>query len=180
MRNTRAFLAVLLALLTVVLAGCGVGTDKAASVVPTADVTAEARMPYEVAGATAEEPVRAAVDGLQIPVSSLSAEPTFIDWAQDGTAMQLIALKDGSGEVRLAYNTCQVCAGSPLAYFAYEDGELICQNCGNQFALDAVGKDAGGCNPKPVAEFQVNGDSIEISGAVLAKAVPDFKNWKVF
>ena len=37
-----------------------------------------------------------AVDGLVIQVSELTAEPAFIDWEQDGIAMQLYALSSGN------------------------------------------------------------------------------------
>ena len=58
--------------------------------------------------------------------------------------MQIIALLDADGTPHLAYNTCQVCAGSPYAYFAYQQGALVCQNCGNAFDLSSVGQAAGG------------------------------------
>ena len=95
-------------------------------------------------------------------------------------AMQLIALGDGGNRVRLAYNTCQSCAGSPYAYFEYEDGVLICQNCGNRFGLDTVGTVAGGCNPKPVSEASIEGGSAVISASELRAAAPAFANWKKF
>ena len=55
----------------------------------------------------------------------LTAEPLFADVKQGKTAMQIIALLDADGTPRLAYNTCQVCAGSPYAYFAYQQGALV-------------------------------------------------------
>ena len=75
--------------------------------------------------------------GLSIDGAVLSGEPTFIDVEQDGTAMQLIARKDDAGNVRLAFNTCQSCGGSPYAWFEdLGDGTLQCQNCGLIFSLD--------------------------------------------
>ena len=121
-----------------------------------------------------------AVDGLAIPVAELTAEPSFIDWEQDGIAMQLLALVNDDGEVQLAYNTCQSCAGSPYAYFEYANGMLICQNCGNRFGLDSVGRVAGGCNPKPVSDYSEDGDAIVIPTSELASVAPAFKTWKKF
>lgn len=118
-------------------------------------------------------------DVLTVPLSSLSAEPLFVDWEQDGQPMQLIALRDGE-EVRVAYNTCQSCAGSPYAYYEYENGILTCQNCGFTFRLDAVGAVAGGCNPKPVEDYTVTENSLEIGADELRSAMPDFKTWKKF
>ena len=118
-------------------------------------------------------------DDLTIPLDSLSDQPRFIDWEQDGIPMQLIALMDGEN-VRLAYNTCQSCAGSPYAYFVHKDGLLICQNCGNQFGLYSVGAVVGGCNPLPVGESSVDGDSVVIPASELKANAPAFKNWKKF
>ena len=153
--------------------------------VPTAEQSAEqaataTEAPATEAAPTAEQDAGQAAGGMVISVGALTAEPQFIDWTQDGTAMQVIALRDGAGEAQLAYNTCQVCAGSPYAYFEYQDGMLVCQNCGNRFSLSAVGKVSGGCNPKPVGEYRLEGDRIVISEETLAQAAASFKNWKVF
>ena len=110
----------------------------------------------------------------------LTAEPLLVDVKQGKTAMQIIALLDADGTPRLAYNTCQVCAGSPYAYFAYQQGALVCQNCGNRFALSAVGKVSGGCNPMPVTNYENDGAQLVVPEDVLAQAAPSFKNWKAF
>lgn len=115
---------------------------------------------------------------LSIPLADLSSTPQFFDWNSGGTAMQVIARLDSDGTPRLAYNTCQVCAGSPYAYFELKNGWLICQNCGNAFSPDSVGKVSGGCNPKPVAEYDTGADSVTLSSETLAAAAPLFKNWK--
>lgn len=93
--------------------------------------------------------------------------------------MQLIALRAGD-QVRLAYNTCQSCAGSPYAYFEYANGLLTCQNCGNQFSLDSVGAVVGGCNPLPVGAASIEGDSVVIPTSELKATAPAFANWRKF
>ena len=143
------------------------GKGPAAPEAPTSDAAAEA-----------EE--AAAADGLTIQLSDLSDEPLFVNWEQDGQAMQLLALKGDGGSVQLAYNTCQSCAGSPYAYFEYANGILTCQTCGNRFGLDSVGRVAGGCNPKPVSDCSVEVDAVVIPTAELASVAPAFKTWKVF
>ena len=120
----------------------------------------------------------AAQNDWTIPLSEMSAEPAFFDRTQDGTAMQLIALVDADGQVHAAYNTCQVCAGSPYAYFDYENGRLVCQNCGNAFDVSSVGAAAGGCNPMPAADYRVEGDRLVIPETELERARPSFANWK--
>lgn len=120
----------------------------------------------------------AASSGMSIPLSELTQEPKFYDWNENGTDMQLIALIDASGEVQLVYNTCQVCAGSPYAYFELKNERLICQNCGNAFPYSAVGKMSGGCNPMPVSDYAVSADTIDIQSDELAKNAKAFANWK--
>lgn len=119
------------------------------------------------------------IGALSIPLDSLSDEPLFVDWEQDDLPMQLIALRDGN-EARVAYNTCQSCAGSPHAYFEYEDEILTCQNCGFTFGLDSVGAVSGGCNPKPVEEYIIEDGNLVIGAEELKSAALDFETWKKF
>ena len=167
----------LMCALILTLAACG-GKAPAATEAPATEVPATEEPVVETAAKA--EPAEAAVEGLTIPLSTLTEEPLFIDWEQDGTAMQLIALVDGSGAPQLAYNTCQVCAGSPYAYFEYQSGMLVCQNCGNRFPLSSVGKVSGGCNPMPVTAYENDGAQLIVSEEALAQASAAFKNWKAF
>ena len=140
--------------LALTLSGCGASPTKAQS-------TKSTEAP-ELEAAVTEQPVEstpsAATSGMSIPLSELTQEPKFFDWNENGTDMQLIALIDASGEVQLAYNTCQVCASSPYAYFELKNERLICHNCGNAFPYSAVGKMSGGCNPMPVSDYTVSAD----------------------
>lgn len=117
---------------------------------------------------------------LRIDTAALGAEPTFIDCTQDGVAMQLIAVKDADNTVRLAFNTCQTCGGSPYAWFEYiGDDTLQCQNCGQTFHTETIGTaKAAGCNPVTISEFTVDGDSVTVPGSVLSSAKELFNNWK--
>ena len=132
----------------------------------------------ESAPEAAQAAVNAADTGLTISIDQLKTEPTFWDWNQNGVAMQVIALLDSAGKPHIAYNTCQVCMGSPYAYFDYENGKLVCQNCGNAFDVSSVGAAAGGCNPMPAADYRVEGDMLVISETELERALPSFANWK--
>ena len=120
--------------------------------------------------------------GLTIDAATLTGAPTFIDVTQDGTAMQLIARKDDAGVVRLAFNTCQSCGGSPYAWFEdLGNGNLQCQNCGLTFPLDTVGTEkAAGCNPVTITDFTVEGDTVTVPEALLKANVKRFANWKKF
>ena len=122
--------------------------------------------------------------GLTIDSSALTEEPSFIDWEEDGTAMQLLARKDADGKVYLAYNTCQSCNGSPYAYFVYlpEENALQCQNCGLTFPVESINavtnKDS--CNPYPLSQYSEEGGVITISKAALSEGSKLFKGWKQF
>ena len=126
------------------------------------------------------ENVGEAKTAMTIDAEALTREPTFVDWTQDGTAMQLIARKDDTGAVRLAFNTCQSCGGSPYAWFEYLGNDTLqCQNCGLTFALDSVGTTrAAGCNPVTITEFTLDGDTVTVPERVLADNVQRFTNWK--
>lgn len=119
-----------------------------------------------------------AAGGLSIALDQLSETPQFFDCETGGVAMQIVALRDGDGTPHLAYNTCQVCAGSPYAYFELMGGYLVCQNCGNAFPPSAVGRVSGGCNPRPVEAYEADDTRVIVSEATLAAAAPMFKNWK--
>ena len=118
--------------------------------------------------------------GLTFSAAELTTEPTLVDWVQDGTTMQLIARKDEAGAVRLAFNTCQACGGSPYAWFEYlGNNTLQCQNCGLIFPLDSAGTTrTAGCNPVTITEFTVKGDTVNVPQSVLADNVKRFANWK--
>ncbi|MCC8050983.1 MAG: DUF2318 domain-containing protein [Clostridiales bacterium] len=102
------------------------------------------------------------------------------DYDADGTTVEVLAVTASDGSVRLALNTCQVCQGSPYAYFVQEGDSFICQNCGNAFSRDDIGLEAGGCNPVPVTEdnYEESDGLITISSDFLDEYKDSFANWK--
>ena len=118
---------------------------------------------------------------LTIDTAELTEIPLFIDWAWEGITMQLIALKDAEGKVRLAFNTCQSCNGSPWAWFEYlEDNILECQNCGQKVSTALIGNpEAWGCAPIAISDYTENRDGgIVIPKQVFAEAAKLFTNWR--
>ena len=112
-----------------------------------------------------------------VATTTLSKEVTFFNYNSNGIDMQFMLLKTDDGRIRGAFNTCQVCNGSPYAYFEQIDDAVMCQNCGNQFALTQIGDEHGGCNPVPL-EFSEENDNVVIDTAVLDDYADAFKNWK--
>ena len=117
---------------------------------------------------------------LTFSAAALSWEPVFVDWTQDGTVMQLLAMKNAEGQVKVAFNTCQNCNGSPYAWFEnVNDTIMQCQNCGLTFPVSTIGTArAAGCNPIPVTDFTVSGDTVTVSSQALKNATSLFTNWK--
>ena len=120
-------------------------------------------------------------ENLTIPVKEISEKASFYPIEVDGTQMEVIAVKDSDGNIRTAFNTCQICYDSGNGYYKQEDDKLVCQNCGNSFTMDQVGESAGGCNPWPILEEdKTETDSeIKISYDFLKQSSDIFSNWKV-
>lgn len=131
-----------------------------------------------VAGETGS--TAAAGADLVIPKSEVTEKVKFYPYKVGKTAMEVMAVKASDGTIRTALNTCQVCNGSPRAYYEQEGNVVVCQNCGNQFAMDMIEKERGGCNPIPILkENKVEDDAnITVSKDFLAQAEPLFKTWK--
>ena len=120
-------------------------------------------------------------NNLTIPAESITQNASFIPVEVDGTKMEVIAVRDSKGEIRTAFNTCQVCNGSELAYYKQSGNQLVCQNCGNRFSMDRVGVSAGGCNPYPILENErtITDNNVIIPNSLLKKAKDIFASWKV-
>lgn len=117
-----------------------------------------------------------------IDTAAVSEEAVFVDYDADGTTVELFAVKASDGSIRLALNTCQVCNGSPYAYFVQEGNVFICQNCRNRFVTTQVGLVSGGCNPVPITEsdYTVEDGKILVSTEFLDANAVRFTNWKNF
>ena len=175
MRKKMIYTMMITGVLAINLAGCGSKTEKQEVTATETEITQESdNVQNESEGA--EEATL--VDGnLQVAQTSLGDQVAFIDYDSNGTAMQVMLYKDADGTVHGALNTCQVCAGSPYAYFEQEGNEVVCQNCGNHFAAEAIGDVHGGCNPVPL-ELSEDGDQILIETASLDEQADAFANWK--
>ncbi len=121
------------------------------------------------------------IDGdIVIPVSEISETAKFYPAKIDDIELEAMAVKAPDGSIRTAFNTCQVCYTSGRGYYVQEGDVLVCQNCGNRFAMDDVEVTRGGCNPVPISEEYktVSDDSITISKDFLAEATIIFQKWK--
>lgn len=112
----------------------------------------------------------------------IGSEASYFDYDVDGTTVQVLAVLASDGTIRLALNTCQVCSGSPYAYFVQDGDWFICQNCKNRFASTEVGIISGGCNPVPITEdvYSEQDGIITIPSDFLEDSAALFRNWKQF
>lgn len=117
-----------------------------------------------------------------IKVEDISDKASFYEYDYNGTAVGLFAVKASDGTIRTALNTCQVCNGSPYAFFEQKENQFQCQNCGNMFSLDMIGVERGGCNPIPITgdERTTDNDTIVIPVNFLENNAPLFANWKKY
>lgn len=125
--------------------------------------------------------VIASGDSLAIPIADITEDVSFFPLEVDGTAMEVIAVRDSEGNIRTAFNTCQSCYTSGRGYYEQEGNDLVCQNCGFHFTAEQVEVTSGGCNPWPIyAENKTEtDDEILISYDFLVEAQNIFKNWKI-
>lgn len=121
------------------------------------------------------------VAGIEINKSEISNKVKFYPYESNGIKMEVLALKSSDGTIRTALNTCQVCYSSGKGYYVQEGNELVCQNCGNRFSADMIGKAKGGCNPVPILDTSKidDGTKITIDKNYLDKNKAYFSNWKV-
>ena len=95
-----------------------------------------------------------------IDTTNIGSKASFYTYDAEGTTVRLFAVKASDGTIRMAFNTCQVCNPSPKAYFIQNGKNFICQNCGNSFSTDNIGKERGGCNPIPITtDERIDGDN---------------------
>ena len=116
---------------------------------------------------------------VEFSLASMSGSPRFFTYDTPAGKVGLLAVKDSAGQVRVALDTCQVCNGSPKAYFLEKDGALQCQNCGNTFSYDIVGDARQGCEPTPLASgtWAVSGDTLSVDEQALESLAPLFTTW---
>lgn len=115
-----------------------------------------------------------------IPAKKVSSKAAFFDYDVNGTTVEILVVRALDNTIRIAFNTCQVCHGSPKAYFTQEAGQLVCQNCGNRFTAMDITPGSNGCSPMSLTydDYAVEDGVITIPTELLKNHVRDFKNWK--
>lgn len=73
-----------------------------------------------------------------------------------GATIRYFILKSTDGIVRSAFDACDVCWPENKGYFQQGDN-MVCRNCGRQFASVQVNEIQGGCNPAPLRRIVKDG-----------------------
>jgi uncharacterized membrane protein len=118
-----------------------------------------------------------------IKEADITENGSFLEYkSKDGITVGLLAVRASDGTVRTAFDTCQVCNGSPYAYFNQKGNQIQCQNCGNIYSLDMIEQERGGCNPIPIMadEKTVTDTETIIPADLLEENADIFENWKKF
>ncbi len=124
-----------------------------------------------------------AAGNLHIHAGQVTAKPLFIPLKAGETSMEIIAVRDGNGEIRAAFNTCRICNGAPRTYFVHQSKlfapkGFVCQNCGNVFSAKQLGLQGNGCHPLAIPNLSTAVENIIIPADVLIAHTPFFRNWE--
>ena len=121
--------------------------------------------------------VEAKDDEIIIDTKDINDNITFVNYEVDGITIQFIVVRGSDGNIRIAFNTCQVCNPSPNAYFIQKGNYIECQNCGNRFHIDRIGVENVGCNPATIEEMEELEDKIILKTSYVDTFKEKFENW---
>lgn len=115
-----------------------------------------------------------------INVADITDKVAFYSYNDEGTELEVMAVKASDGTIRTAFNTCQVCYSSGRGYYVQKGSNIVCQNCGNKFTADNIQVSKGGCNPVPISKEDkvVTDTTITIPKKFIDDSSKIFKNWK--
>jgi len=84
----------------------------------------------------------------------------YYEYKAANTTIKYFILKSSDGVIRAAFDACDVCWRAGKGYYQVGDN-MICRNCGRQFASILVNEVKGGCNPAPLSR-SIEGDNLVV------------------
>ena len=101
-------------------------------------------------------------DFVKIPLSSVSDQMIKHSFDAEGVQVNYFIVKGADGQVRTAFDACDVCGGH-LGYHQ-EGSDVVCDKCGRFFNIDDIGSKntGGGCWPSYLGH-KIEGDNVLIS-----------------
>jgi len=86
---------------------------------------------------------------VKIPLSELSTDAKWYTYKSGTKNIEYFAVKDSNGEVKVAFDACDVCYKAGKGY-RQQGKDMICNNCGNYYPISGIGTKnlkGGGCWP---------------------------------
>ncbi len=99
---------------------------------------------------------------VKIPLSEISDSAKFYSHEYNGKQINYFAVRGSDGEIRTAFDACDICGGSKG--YRQSGTDMICNNCGRVFSIDDLGTKniGGGCWPSYLSH-KVEGKDLLIS-----------------
>jgi len=113
---------------------------------------------------------------IKIPLSKISANAEWYEYDSNGVRIKYFVVKDDNGNVKTAFDACDVCYRSKKGY-RQEGKDMVCNNCGNHYAISGLGTKnlrGGGCWPGYLSS-EVEGDYLIIKKSDLEGGQYRFK-----
>lgn len=110
-----------------------------------------------------------------INLNMLSDDAQFFEEEVDGVDIKFFAMRDDEGNVKTAFDACDVCYHSKKGY-TQEGDYMVCNNCGNKYHISGIGtenKAGGGCWPSYLPS-EIEGDEVIIKESDLMKGKHKF------
>ena len=107
------------------------------------------------------ETVKALNGAVSIPLAKVTdGKAHYFRFNNDGKAIGFFAVKGADGNIRTAFDACDVCYREKKGYEQQGDS-MLCKNCNKKFAIARIGEGSGGgCNPAALKARTVNGSLV--------------------
>ena len=104
---------------------------------------------------------------IKIPLDKITGQLQKFEYDAGGVNVKFFAVRGSDGQVRTAFDACDVCGG--YKGYVQQGQDIKCNNCGKVFSIDGLGtKNLGyGCWPSYLSH------SIENGNVVISKAELD-------
>lgn len=99
-------------------------------------------------------------DVYAIPLDSVTSTVQKFDHDANGVTVRFFVVKGSDGEVKTAFDACDVCGGSKG--YVQKGNDIECKNCGRVFDINGLGTEnkGYGCWPSYLSHNIVDGNVI--------------------
>ncbi len=100
---------------------------------------------------------------ITIPLNDVTSKVQKYEFDASGVTVRFFTVKDASGEIKTAFDACDVCGGNKGGYMQQGD-DIKCKNCGRVFSIEGLGtQNKGyGCWPSHLNHEIVDGNVVII------------------